>query len=492
MSIKYGLMAIFIGCGFVLQAKVWEVGQAKPYELPSKIVNIVNDGDTIFIYPGLYENDACKWTKSRLKFIGIGAEEYRPVIRYNGNIPNNKGIWVFEIPGYSDDIYIENIIFDGAKVSDNSGNNGAGIRFQANNLTVVNCLFRNCQNGILEGHGAVKNSTVIIRDSEFFNNGYSGYEHHIYINASTEKLIVENCFFHHPRGEANSIKTRAQNAYILYNYIDEEDGNGSYEINIAQGGNNIILGNVIVQGLKGANHSIVGYDDAINPLKDFYFIHNTVINKFSGNVRYFNISPKNGIEIFKVYNNVFATVPTASTQFISGNVPSSLDTAANYFVQDYRLAGFKNAEAGDYNLTESATGMIDKAVLLGNDRFGFNLTPKFMYQGLFLPLKERKMYGNKTDIGAFEFERITSVEHINRVELLYPNPNMGMFYWKTDVFPLENIQIQNLWGENVPFDIDYIDRWTYKIDLTQPIPSVYLVCGVSGQRKICSKVLIIK
>src|SRR5205085_234987 len=116
--------------------------------------------------------------------------------------------------GTCDNPYLENIVFDGARVSDNDGGNGAGIRFQAVNITVNNCKFTNCQNGILEGNGGVSTSNVIILNSEFQNNGYqlpndptfSGYEHNIYISASADTLVVKNCYFHHPRGQANSLK----------------------------------------------------------------------------------------------------------------------------------------------------------------------------------------------------------------------------------------------------------------------------------------------
>src|SRR5205814_6487139 len=132
-------------------------------------------------------------------------------------------------------------------------------------------------NGILEGNGSVTTSNVTILNSEFQNNGYqlqndpnySGYEHNIYINASTDTVLVQNCYFHDPRGQANSLKTRAQRSYILYNLIDEAAGYGSWEIDIAQGGLNIIIGNIIIQGPSGSNHGIIGYDAVTNSLEDF-------------------------------------------------------------------------------------------------------------------------------------------------------------------------------------------------------------------------------
>ena len=133
----------------------WHIGNTQTYTLPGQVRNLVGDGDTILIDGGIYLNDAVKWTKNNLTFIGLGSGNNRTIIKYSGDIQNGKGIWVFESPGSNDNIYIDNIVFDGAQVSDNDGGNGAGIRFQANNLTINNCKFLNCQNGILEGHGNV-------------------------------------------------------------------------------------------------------------------------------------------------------------------------------------------------------------------------------------------------------------------------------------------------------------------------------------------------
>ena len=266
----------------ISNATIWNVGPSQTYTVPSQVRLLVQDGDTIRIEGGVYANDVAKWVKKNLKFIGLGTGSNRTIIQSTGDIANGKGIWVFETPGTCDNPYIENIVFDGAQVSDANGGNGAGIRFQAKDITVKNCKFINCQNGILEGNGSVTTSNVMLLNSEFENNGYqlpndpthSGYEHHIYISASADTLWVENCYFHRPRGQANSLKTRAQRSYILYNLIDEEaTGYGSWELNIAQGGLNVIVGNVIIQGTSGANHGMISYDAATNVLEDFYFVN---------------------------------------------------------------------------------------------------------------------------------------------------------------------------------------------------------------------------
>ncbi|MCC7148970.1 MAG: T9SS type A sorting domain-containing protein [Saprospiraceae bacterium] len=463
----------------MLQAKVWHVGPNRDYTRPSQVSSLVDHGDTVYIDPGVYDNDACKWNKNKLKLIGIVGDNGRPVLRYEGYVPNDKGIWVFDNPGSSDDIYIANLIFDGARVPDNKGKNGAGIRFQANNLTVENCLFRNCQTGILEGHGAVKTSNVIIRGCEFFDNGYSGYEHHVYINASTDTLVIENCYLHRPRGEGNSIKTRAQNAYILYNFIDEEDGNGSYEINIAQGGNNIIMGNVIVQGTSGGNHAIVGYDEALNEQEDFYFINNTVINRFPGHCRYFNIAPATGIATFRVYNNVFASVPTASHTFISGNVPAVLDSAANYFATDYTQVGFVDPDQGDYSIHGAASGLINQGVAAGTDKHGYPLVPDSMYQGIGKQLLPRIIHGQAIDLGAYEYATTEKAATIHPLVSVFPNPNTGTFEIRVNPVSKSLPKIYNSAGMKVDAGISASQEGMIRVCLSGAFPGIYYVVFVS-------------
>ena len=423
----------------LVKAATWIIGPTQIYTLPSQVRTLVQDGDTILIDGGIYLNDATKWTKKDLVFIGLGIEPNRTVLQYSGDIPNGKGIFVFETPGTCDNPHFENIVFDGAQVSDADGANGAGIRFQANNITVNNCKFMNCQNGILEGNGSVTTSNVIITNSEFYNNGYqlqndptySGYEHHIYISASADTLMVQNCYFHHPRGQANSVKTRAQRSFILYNFIDEEaTGYGSWELNIAQGGMNVIMGNVFVQGPAGANHGIIGYDAATNAIEEFYFVNNTVVNQFIGNSKYFNIVPSSGITTFKVYNNVFASVPGASNTVYSSNIPSVIDSAANAYCNDYSTVGFTDPAMLDYSITFAASGLIDQGVNAGTTGVGYPLNPIWMYEGYNAGMIPRLVLGGAIDIGAFEFPGGVGVSNAatETSSFIYPNPASGSFF----------------------------------------------------------------
>lgn len=410
-------------------AGVWNVGASQKYLIPSQVSNLVKDGDTIMIDEGIYANDATKWTKKNLVFFGLGTPINPTILRYSGDIPNGKGIWVFEQPGISDNPYIENITFDGAQVSDGNGGNGAGLRHQSLNLTVNNCKFKNCQNGILEG-GNYSGSNVIIVNSEFSNNGYAGtnssyvgYEHNIYISTNTDSLLVKNCWFHDPRGQANSLKTRAQKSYILYNVIDEAAGYGSWELNIAQGGLVVVVGNLIIQGISGANHGIIGWDAVTNPIEEFYFVSNTVINKFVGNVTFVHFAPS-GISLVKFRNNIFASTLGANNSIMNGNLPAQIDTSNNIFAVNYATFGFVNLSENNFNLLAGAISAIDVGILPGLASSGFDLTPRYMVQTPLL-LISRSTIGSAIDIGAYEYNPVNFVlENGESIEkpIIFPNP----------------------------------------------------------------------
>lgn len=481
-------------------ATIWHVGATQTYNLPSQVKNLVQDGDTIYIDGGIYTNDATKWTKKNLHFIGLGTGSNRTILQYTGDIPNGKGIFVFESPGTCDNPYLENIVFDGAQVSNANGGNGAGIRFQAKDIHVNRCKFMNCQNGILEGNGSVNNSNVIIDNCEFWNNGYqlpndptySGYEHNIYISASADTLLVQNSYFHHPRGQANSLKTRAQRSFILYNLIDEEDtGFGSWELNIAQGGLNIIMGNVIIQGNSGANHGIIGYDATTNELEDFYFINNTVINRFVGNVKYFNISPASGINTFKVYNNIFASISGASNTFCSGNIPSVLDTSHNIIAPNYLNLGFINAAANDFHLSNSAILAINKGINAGTTNTGFSLIPTKMYQSFDDTLATRTIMGGIIDIGAYEYVIPASTSDDVTAIAVYISPNP--FFQKfqclglgEDLAKEYQIEILDTQGKSIDFEVNDCE-----IELKKSAKGIYFLKIWNEKRIYYQKIMVL-
>src|SRR5947207_12487138 len=126
-------------------AKLYQVGPSRTYTAPSKVMNLVSDGDTIDIDAGPYSGDVGTWTKNDLVIRGIGGMAH---VDAAGKNAQGKAIWV--ITGKN--TYIENVEFSGCTVPDH---NGAGIRQEGDNLELRHCFFHDNEDGVLTGASPV-------------------------------------------------------------------------------------------------------------------------------------------------------------------------------------------------------------------------------------------------------------------------------------------------------------------------------------------------
>lgn len=277
--------------------------------------------------------------------------------------------------------------------------------------------------------------------------------------------------------------------------IDEEaTGYGSWELNIAQGGLNIIIGNIIIQGPAGANHGIVGYDAAINTLEDFYFVNNTVINQYAGIIEYFNIVPSSGINTFKIYNNIFATVVGATKRMFTGNIPAVLDTSHNLDAANYLTVGFTNPAIDDYSLTATALAAIDHGTEAGTTNTSYSLTPVSMYQSFDTTLLPRSIIGGIIDLGAYEYAGSSGITpYLTKPDIsVYPNPSNGKFtvkmmhgQWKD-----MNIEITNLFGKMLYHNSVTSNPLSDVIDLSDSPKGIYFVKIYNGKEIQTGKIVI--
>ena len=295
-------------------ATTFTVGPTQYYKTIQAALDKANSGDTINIMPGTYA--AANITKSNLLIQGIGTSA--PVI--TGKSYGDKGLFVIS----GTNTTIKNIIFQNAT---STSGNGAGIRMQGTNLTVLNSKFTGNQDGILTD--ANTKSTLTVKNSTFDKNGScvssSGCAHGIYAG-HIAALDVENSTFTNTQA-GHAIKSRANATTVMNNIIqDTPTGTSSYLVDVPNGGAVTITGNTLEKGPKSTNSMAaiaLGEEGATNPAGAMLIANNTFQNDYSKTQNF--VWNKTGSSSLQLAGNVLkgyatkilngpGTVSTASTQ----------------------------------------------------------------------------------------------------------------------------------------------------------------------------------
>ncbi|MCW8088519.1 right-handed parallel beta-helix repeat-containing protein, partial [Sabulicella glaciei] len=225
------------------------VGLGKQFSTISGAVAASRDGDVISIDAGTYTNDFAT-INTKITLQGVGGMVKMVA---TASPPNGKGILVTNT-----DVTIKGLEFSGTTVPDG---NGAGIRYQAGHLTVIESYFHHNQNGILANPNAM--GSITIRSSEFSQNGAGdGYTHNLYVGAISS-LTIDNSYFH-DAVVGHQIKSRALVTTITNSRIAEGQGNGSYSVDLPNGGRAVLKNNLIEQGARSGNPVIVAFGEEGN------------------------------------------------------------------------------------------------------------------------------------------------------------------------------------------------------------------------------------
>ena len=223
----------------VASGRVLTVGKGKQFATLAQAVAGSRDGDVIKVDAGTYANDFAE-IRTKVIIEGVGG-----MARFvaSGTSAYDKAILIT-----GTDVTIRNVELTGAT---STAGNGAGIRYQGGNLTLVNSYVHGNQTGLLGAPSA--GGTIGIYDSEFGDNFAPGrVNHNINVNR-IGSLTVEDSYLHGGK-DGHQLRTLSENTVVRGSRIIDGDGASvSFGIDLARGGNAVIEGNTIVKGQNSLN-----------------------------------------------------------------------------------------------------------------------------------------------------------------------------------------------------------------------------------------------
>jgi len=354
------------------------VGPDKFYKTVRAAAEAAQSGDLVLIDAGVYSKDVARWKADNVTVRGVGGRAH---LRADGAEVGGKGIWIVSGKNFT----AENIEFSGAAVPDR---NGAGIRSETEGTLVLrNCYFHGNENGILGGA-----DSMLIESCVFDRNGAGdGRTHNLYVWG---RSVAIRGSYTHRAVVGHNIKTRATTNYILYNRIsDESDGTASYEIDVPDCGRTYIIGNLIEQGPRSENSSIVAYGaESDNNVMDLDVVNNTIMNRREDGATYLQL--REGAKAL-IQNNILYGPGTA---WSGGRV-----IEANNYIETLTTNAprFFAPGAYDFHLTRrSPKSLVDAGSPPGTSATGFDLTPtsEYVHEARCKP----RPSAGALDIGAYE------------------------------------------------------------------------------------------
>ena len=208
-------------------------------------VAAVGDRDaTIVIAPGTYRDCA---TQDAGRITYRAASPGTAV--FDGGACDGKATLVLDGRGSR----VEGLVFRNIRVPDG---NGAGIRTESGDLTVVNSMFLDSQEGILGAQDTAQ--TISIDRSTFAGLGQcdetTDCAHSVYLG-NRGRISITNSRFERGRG-GHYVKLRTPDVRITDNSFDDTRGSKTnYMIDLSEGGTGLIARNTFVQGRNKENWS---------------------------------------------------------------------------------------------------------------------------------------------------------------------------------------------------------------------------------------------
>ncbi|MFV8835539.1 hypothetical protein ACNSTU_11285 [Aquisalimonas sp. APHAB1-3] len=207
------------------------VGPDFELNTPSQAASRAQDGDTVYIQEGEYE-DCARWRTS----VTIRGLDGRPKI--GDKVCHGKAVWIVQ----GDVTVIENVELHGGY---GPGRHGESIRHEGKRLTVRDTVVHGSRMGILTGHDSDKELEVY--NSEFYGiRSATGLAHHIYAGR-IGRFVAEGNYLHDD-SVGHRLKSVAAENRIRYNLASNPGSASASLIDVWGCSDTEIVGNVLVYG----------------------------------------------------------------------------------------------------------------------------------------------------------------------------------------------------------------------------------------------------
>jgi len=276
-----------------------QVGPRREIRSLAQAARRAQDGALIEVDAGDYPGDVASWPQRDLSLRAVGG---RVRLLAQGAAAQGKGIFVTSGEG----MRIEGFDFSGARVPDR---NGAGLRMDGGSLHLLDCRFQDNEMGLLTGNDG--RARLVIENCEFgpILPGQR-HNHNLYVG-SIAQLRISGSYLHHGL-LGHLLKSRAAVNEVLYNRLsDEIEGRASYELEFPNGGQALVLGNLIQQsaGTENAHMVSFGAEGYVGERHSLVMAHNTWIDRRPRGGIYLRVRPAAGGQApvaVRLLNNLFA------------------------------------------------------------------------------------------------------------------------------------------------------------------------------------------
>jgi hypothetical protein len=247
----------------------WVINPDAGGQTLQEVVRRAKDGDIIELMEGDYRG-VLLIENRKLTLRGIGSKP--SVIKGDGKVVAAPALWTVR----GGNVTLQNLEFRGARSQDGGG---AGVRMEGGQLTVLRCTFFDNEHGLLATNDEA--AELVIQGSVFgMAPRVRGGLYHLLDVGRIGRLNITATRFQQGF-EGHLIKSRAREAFIGYNFIhDSVRGGASYELELANGGQAIVIGNVIGQGADSQNRVVVAYgtEGKLWEKNSLHLAHNTFVN----------------------------------------------------------------------------------------------------------------------------------------------------------------------------------------------------------------------